>query len=112
MGVFILTVTQGLDRGHAAGLQAGAGVDLGVEEGGHPGGLNCHQIASDTIHDRLEDSNTIEHIHSILQDQSSTTAQQHGHEDRSPAMQEGVSRVDISPGDPDTDRSKQEVAGD
>ena len=66
MGVFIPTVTQGLDRRHTAGLQAGAGVDLGVEVGGHPGGLDCHQVTPDTIHDRLEDSDTIELVHCVL----------------------------------------------
>ena len=64
-----------------------------VEIGGHPGGLYCHEITSSTIHHRGEHGDTFEVFHSLLQDHSSTRADQHCQQDWSPASAENQTSV-------------------
>ena len=57
--------------------------------------LNCHQIATNSIENWLEDCNAFELGHSIVQDQSSSTADSHCYQHRSPACVQNLNKNKI-----------------
>ena len=53
-------------------------------------GLNCDQISSDPVEDRLEDGDALELGHRVVEDQTTGAADRHGHQDWGPPRIENL----------------------
>ena len=56
-----------------------------VQIGRNSARLYCHQIATDSIENRLEDGNALKLGHGVVEDEAASAADRHCHEDRGPS---------------------------
>lgn len=54
-------------------LRQYSGNDAPMKHGGHTGGEHRHQVSTDTVHDGLEDHETLKSVHSLVEHHSSET---------------------------------------
>ncbi len=62
-----------------------SGTYMCVQIGRNSARLYCHQIATDSIENRLEDGNALKLGHGVVEDEAASAADRHSHEDRGPS---------------------------
>ena len=60
----------------------------------NPAGLNCNQIAADPVEHRLKNGDAFELGHGVVEDESSSTRDGHGNQDRGPTGIKNLNRVE------------------
>ena len=79
---------------------------------GHPRSLHSHQVASHSVHDGLEDSNTTKDAHGVVEDDSAAGADKHGNQYGLPPGVEDGASVGVAIGDVCEERGEKDVGED